>query len=348
MRRTTVMLASLLVLAAAAPALVAADATTGAPAAPAADAANVQGAECSFPGEWTDLTGETVSLEEEPDRVVTLNPSAAQTMHEIGAWDKVVGATKHASNLEGFEDVTNISAAGRTISNEEVVDLEADIVLAPNTIANETVTALRDADQTVYKFREAGSIEAIYEKTRLIGELTGECEGAEGTVSWMQEELNRIDEAVADRERPDAMYVFFGYTSGEGTFIGSLIERAGANNAAAEAGIQSYQEVNQEIIVSADPDWFVFNSDDPGIPDAPGYDTTTAAEQNQTVTVNTNHLNRPGPRVVYAVSTMAEAFHSEAYEGAQAPDNSGASGPGFGVAAGVAAVAILALLGRRE
>jgi iron complex transport system substrate-binding protein len=170
MRRTIVLIAGLLVLASATPVVL----TAGA-----------QETDCTFPVERTDLTGETVTLEEDPERIVTLNPSAAQTMHEIGAWDEVVGATKHASNLEGFGDVTNISAAGETISNEEVVNLEPDLVLAPNTISNETVSALRGAGLTVYHFREAQSIEDIYRKTRIIGELTGNCEGAEETVSWM-------------------------------------------------------------------------------------------------------------------------------------------------------------------
>jgi iron complex transport system substrate-binding protein len=143
------------------------------------------------------------------------------------------------------------------------------------------------------------------------------------------------------------MYVFFGFTSGDGTFIGSLIERAGANNAAADAGIQGYQQVNEEVLVSANPDWVVFNTDDPGIPEGAGYQSTTAAQENQTVTVNTNHLNRPAPRVVYAVGTMADAFHGDAYEGAQAPEDTSASGPGFGVASALAALAVVGLLFRR-
>lgn len=372
----------MLVLAATAPATATvAPATATAPTAPAADAA-AQGSECSFPVELTDQSGTNVTVEEEPSRVVTLNPSAAQTMWEIGAKDKVVGVTKHAMNLEGAEAKTNISAGGQTISNEKVVGLEPDLVLAPNTIDNETVQSLRDAGLTVYHFGEAGSIAGIQEKTRIIGELTGECAGAEETVDWMDAELATVDAAVEGQERPGMIYTFFGWTAGNGTFIGNLIERAGARNVAAEAGIESYQELNDEVLVDEDPDWILRNSDNDQVPKTAAYNGTTAVQEDQIVVVNYNQLNRPAPRVIYPLVAMTKAMHPEAYAEANATESAtatatdtdtasptdattesstpsptevtedgpgtGASGPGFtAVGALVALVSLSLLAGRR-
>jgi len=78
MRYASLLGALLLVLAATAPATAA-----RAPAAPAADAA-AQESDCTFPVELTDQSGTTVTVEESPSRVVTLNPSAAQTMWGAG------------------------------------------------------------------------------------------------------------------------------------------------------------------------------------------------------------------------------------------------------------------------
>ncbi len=273
---------------------------------------------CAFPVERTDATGTNVTVESEPSRIVTLNPSAAQTLWEMGAQDKVVGVTKHAMNLEGAQSKENVSGAGQTINNEEVVALQPDLVLAPNTVSNETVGALRDAGLTVYRFHEAKSIDAIYEKTRLTGELTGECAAAEETVGWMQDRLAVVDDATEGQERPDAIYTFFGHTAGNGTFIGNVIERAGADNVAAEAGIQSYQELNTEILVQRNPDWIVRNSDQPAVPKTVAYNGTAAVQRNQSVVIDTDLLNRPGPRVVYAVTKLTEAFHPEAYAAANA------------------------------
>jgi iron complex transport system substrate-binding protein len=317
--------------------------------------------DCEFPVEVTDATGTEVEVVEEPQRVVTLNPSAAQTMWEIGAWDKVVGATKHAANLEGFADVENISATGETISSEIVVGLDPDLAIAPNVVEPDTVEALREAGVTVYHFREATSISDVKDKTRLVGRLVGACEGAADTVAWMDERLAVVDEATAGPERPSAMYVFFGYTAGQDTFIDEMIRRSGADNLAADVGIQGYKPVNEEILVNNTVDWLILNTDWTEVPRSAAYNSTRAVQQNRIVVVNTDYLNRPGPRVVYAIETMVEAFHPEAYDAAnrtqtpgatdtpdeatptpQAPATTrGGEGPGFGVV--LAAVALMLL-----
>lgn len=320
---------------------------------PSAAVAQSSGGECSFPVERTDATGTDVRLTAEPESVVTLNPSAAQTIWEIGAQEKVVGVTKHASNLEGAESKTNISSNGQTINNEEVAGLEPDLVLAPNVVENETVETLRGAGQTVYRFREAKSIDDIKRKTRLVGAYLGACEGASDTVDWMESRLATVDAAVADADRPDTLYAFYDFTSGEGTFIDTMLERAGGNNVAADAGLSGYKQINDEILVQQDPDWIVLNDDWDEIPDSAAYQSTTAVQNDQIVVVNKNHLNRPGPRVVYAVTALAESFHPESYAVANstATTNTSANetasttetpdevGPGFG-----ALVALVALV----
>jgi iron complex transport system substrate-binding protein len=275
-------------------------------------------ADCSFPFERVDATGTTVRVEAEPERVVTLNPSAAQTMWEIGTRGKVVGVTRHAMNLEGAADRTNVSGAGRTINPEEVVGLSPDLVLAPNTVGNETVEQLRNTGLTVYRYREAGDVADVYRKTNVTGRLVGACEGAEVTVAWMQERLSVVEEATRDVEPVPALYVFYGYTAGEGTFIDGIITAAGAENVAAEAGVTGYRQVNEEVVVDRRVEWIVLNSDSRTLPDSPAFEETVALQRNRTVVVEINHLNRPAPRIVHAVSTLAETFHPEAYAAANA------------------------------
>lgn len=325
---------------------------------------------CEFPFERADATGAQVSVDEEPERVITLSPSAAQTMWEIGAREKVVGATQYAAYLEGFEAVENVSGAGQTINNEEVVALEPDLVLAPNIVQNETVRALRGANLTVYRFHAAGTIEDVKAKTRLIGRLTGECAGAGETVDWMDERLAVVDEATAGAERPTALYVFFGYTAGSETFIHEMIERAGAENGAAVAGIEGFAQISEEVVVDQNPDWLLLNSDAPRVPTGPEYNATTAVQADQVVVLDRNYISQPAPRIVYPIQRMAKAFHPEAYAAANAtetptttqapttqaptttaaatPTTPGANGPGFGPLAALLAIAALALLALRR
>lgn len=274
--------------------------------------------ECTFPVSATDATGTEVTVDEEPESVVTLNPSAAQTLWEIGAKEKVTGVTKHASNLEGASERTNISTAGQTITHEVVVDLEPDLVLAPlsTVTTEEDVETLRDAGLTVFAYPTAESIDEVRQRTLQTGKFVGECEGATETVEWMDEKLSVVEDAVDEQEKPKVLYTFFGYTSGTNTFIHEILETAGGVNIAAEAGIEGYQQINQEVVVTEDPEWIVLNSDSAEVPDGNGFQETTAVKQNQTVVIDTNRLNRPAPRIVYAVTELAETFHPDAYEAA--------------------------------
>lgn len=314
---------------------------------------------CSFPATLTDGTGTEVTVEEEPESVVTLNPSAAQTMWEIGAREKVTGVTKHASNLEGANERLNITQGGETINPEVVVDHDPDLVLAPGSkvVSKELVDVLRESGLTVYYFPSAESIDDVRDRTRTIGQLVGECDGAEETVEWMNEEIEIAERAAEDQERPEVLYVFFGFTAGEDTHIHEIIEAGGATNIAGEVGISEYAAVNEETVVEEDPDWIVLNSDSPEVPDSVAYEETTAVQEDQIIVLDINHLNRPAPRIVHAISELAQAFHPEAYEEAvtqaaetptetetetppPAPDDQ----PGFGVTLAVGAFLALTLL----
>ena len=308
---------------------------------------------CRFPVTETDATDTAVTLEEEPETVVTLNPSAAQTMWEIGAEEKVIGVTKHATNLEGAEERANVSRSGETVNPETVVELDPDLVLAPSSqvVSEDLIEVLREAGLTVYNFPSATSLDDVRAHTRLTGRLVGECDGADETVAWMDREIGVVEAAVEGEDRPDVLYTFFGYTAGEGTFIHEVIETAGGNNVAAEAGIEEYQQINEETVLEQDPEWIVLNSDSPEVPDGEAYDATTAVREDQVVVVNINHLNRPGPRVVYGVSKLAETFHPEAYaaaaaeaESTETPDDERGDGA-FGQAGFGAGVALAALVG---
>ncbi|MFW5918803.1 MAG: PGF-CTERM-anchored ABC transporter substrate-binding protein [Halanaeroarchaeum sp.] len=314
--------------------------------------------DCTFPVTETDATGTEVTIEEEPETVVTLGPSAAQTMWEIGAEEKVIGVSQYSSYLDGADSRTNVSGADQSfVVSETVVDLEPDLVLAPSIIPDETVEKLRDAGLTVYKFDAATSLASVEEKTRLTGQLVGECEGADQRATEMNESLAAIDDAVADADSPRVLYVMGGgYSAGEGTFIDDIIESAGGTNVAAEAGIEGYAEINEEVLTEQDPEWIVTNSDIGSVPETAGYNSTTAVETGQVIVVNADYVSQPAPRTVTIVERLAATFHGDRYDGATPYDTmepattevTTATTPGMGIPVAVLAIALVGLSLRRE
>lgn len=267
--------------------------------------------DCSFPVEKTDATGTEVTLDEEPESIVVTAQSGAQIAWEFDAQDRVTGMPvgPFTAYLEGYDEKTDVTDAEGFLDVEQVVDLDPDIVIAPNATTVESVEQLRDAGLTVYHFEQASSIDAVKEKTETVGTLIGSCEEASETTEWMDERIDAVEQMVPEEDHPTVFYwLDGGFTAGEGTFQHELIETAGGQNIAAEIGIQGWQIANDEQIVEQDPERLLLQDGDE-IPDNEAVQSTQAVQNDDIVYVDRNYFNQPAPRVVIALEELAEGFH---------------------------------------
>lgn len=268
---------------------------------------------CEYPQEIEDGSGETVTVDEEPEDVVVLAPNNAQHMWEIGAEDKVVGMPVNAftSYLDGSEERTNVVDEQGLPVVEEVVDLEPDLVIAADIIPEDSVQQLREAGLTVYQSPLLTGVEDMFAEVERVGQLVGECDGAAETVEETRQRMNEIQEAVSDEDAPTVYYnLGFPFTVGEGTLENELITMAGGDNIASEAG-SGYFEISEEVIARNDPEWLVLQEGAP-IPDVAAIQESTAVQEDQIVRVDPNYISQHGPRNVIPLEQLAEAFHPDA------------------------------------
>ncbi|WP_181692962.1 PGF-CTERM-anchored ABC transporter substrate-binding protein [Natronomonas sp. LN261] len=294
--------------------------------------ATAQGATsaCSFPVSETDATGASVTVADRPERIVVLQPSAAQTVWELGAADRVVGApvgpyTDFLEEIERKENVLNLDEFA--VNQEAVVQLDADIVLAPSIVPEETVLSLREADQTVFKFGFGTSLESVADKTELTGRLIGTCAEAEETNRAYRSRIESVRSGTDPDHTPRALYYTDGFAAGSGTFIDEILTTAGAANVAADNGVEGYGEVNEEALVEWNPEVIVVPDERAGLPETPAFESTFAVRNDQIAVVNGNYVSQPAPRVALAVEDVAEAVADaeREREAAAAPD-AGADG----------------------
>ena len=350
----------------------------------AADVASAQ-PECEYPLELTDATGETVVIEEEPEEVVVTAPSAAQHLWDIGAREKVTGMPVNffTSYLEGSEERTNVVGEQGAVVQETIVDLDPDLVLAPNVTAQENIQGLREAGLTVYHYPLATDLENVQELVRQSGQLVGECEGANEVVTDMQETIETIENAVADQDEPTVFYnLGFPFTAGSNTVEHDIITTAGGENLAADVD-SGYFQISEEVLAAEDPEWIIILAGTE-LPDVAGIQESTAVQEDQIIEVNANFLNQHGPRTTIPLEQFAEAFHPEAIAEARATPtptptvtptetpaddvtptetmadetptdveatetpSDGDDGAGFAIGAALAAIAALAVIGQRR
>ncbi|AFK18834.1 PGF-CTERM sorting domain-containing protein [Haloferax mediterranei ATCC 33500] len=282
---------------------------------PAPVAATDQTAQCTFPMTVTDATGTEVNITENPERVVTTNPSAAQTMWEIGAKDEVVGVSQYATYLDGASEKTNVSASSG-LNVEVVIDLDPDLVLVPNSSYNaepDRIEQLRSANLTVVVFESGKSLDGVANKTERIGRMTGNCDSGLERAEEMRTSIQHMEQALDGVERPVGLNAFFGYTSGKNTFISEIMTTAGLRNGAAEANITGFGQINEETVVDMNPEYIVVPSHAP-VPSSPAYNSTTAIQEGNVIVVDANKLQQPAPRAVEASEEIMKAVHPDAYE----------------------------------
>jgi len=154
-----------------------------------------------------------------------------------------------------------------------------------------------------------------------------------------------------------------------------MIRAAGGENVF-RGEITGYQEVNDEVILTSEPDVVVFGDTTSYLAGQQPYDQLAAVQNNRTVVVNTNWLNQPAPRsVVFAVRNLSTGVAPDATGDVTFPSRASVTvetetqtatetateastetsepttatdTPGFGAVIAVVAVALAGLLGRRR
>jgi iron complex transport system substrate-binding protein len=215
------------------------------------------------------------------------------------------------SYLDGSDSKTNVvNDQGQPVT-EAVVGTEPDLVIAPNITSPQAVRSLRDAGLTVYNVELAGSLDDVTDNTRTVGRLVGEFDSAADVAADTHARIEAVREAVSGADRPMAYYALGdGFTAGPETFIGDVIDSAGADNIASEADIAQYRQISQEVLAANTIDWLVLPGQAPR-PTNPAINESRAVAEDNIVRVDNNFINQPAPRVVQPLATMAEAFHPE-------------------------------------
>lgn len=295
-------------------------ATTTSAAAPRSDApATPSAAADAFPVEITDDAGRDVTIETEPERIVSLAPSNTEIVCALDACDRLVGVTDFDDFPVEVAEIDKVVTMAQ-VDVEAVVAAEPDLVLA----AGNELTPTSVIDQLaglglpvlVLYPESLGEVTADIE---LVGRAIGRADEAATVVDDIDARVAAVEAAVDGLDRPRTFYevsVFEGtiYTAGEGSFLASLIETAGGDPITGDALSTS---IEIEDLVAADPELILLGDAtyDPSItPDSvaarPGWAAMTAVQSGDVVVVTDDVvITRPGPRIVDGLEALARAIH---------------------------------------
>ncbi len=276
------------------------------------------------PLQWTDGLGRQVALSAPAQRIVSLAPSNTEILFAVGAGLQIVGRDELSDFPAAATAVSSIGSTFVQLNTEAIVALQPDLVLAASITAPEQVQALENLGLTIYLLPNPNDFESFYQNLVTVGELTGRQAEAAELVAKLEARVTAVEEKTQGVDRLRVFYEADGtdptapWTTGSGTFQSVLIDLAGGTNVAAE--VTNWGQFSLEQLVAVDPQVIVFATGSfiPTTADSlaarPGWGGLSAVAEGRVYPLDTNWVDRPGPRLVEALEAMARFIHPELFD----------------------------------
>jgi len=268
-----------------------------------------------YPLTLTDDLGREVTIEAPPQRIISLAPSNTEILFELDLGDRVVGVTDYCNFPAEALDKPKIGGPS-TPSTESIVALEPDLVLAAGINSTDTITTLEGLGLTVFGI-EATDLDDLLNDINTVGRITDREAEAETLTTNMRNRINVVTAKTAGlspEETPRTFHICWHdpiYTAGQGTFIHDLIEKAGGENIFAD--IEGYSAVDLETLIARDPEVIIVTAMGGANSSTWEWITTesrlaevSARVNNREHFVESNWLERPGPRIVLGLEQLAK------------------------------------------
>ena len=279
-----------------------------------AGASGGRAAPSSFPVTVVASNGK-VTVSKRPNRIVSLSPTATESLFAIGAGPQVV-AVDDQSDYPKSAPKTALS--GFTLNVEAIAAYRPDLVVIaydPKGLSE----ALGRLGITVLHQDGAKSFKGAYQQIRQLGMVTGRQAAATKLVTSMKTRIARLV-ADAKKAKPGlTVYheldpTLFSVTSK--TFIGQVYAALGLKNiadAADSAGF-GYPQLSAEYLVSANPDVIVLadtvccGQKASTVAARPGWDHISAIRTGSVVRIDDSIASSWGPRLVNFFRAVSSAL----------------------------------------
>lgn len=267
-----------------------------------------------------DDVGRQITVPQPVRRIVSIAPSATETIFALGAGDRIVGDSDNCDYPA--EAKTKPRVGGPQNPNlEQVIALHPDLVVATKEgNRRETSDALERLHVPVYGMH-ATTVEEVLQSVQHLADVIGAGEQGKALVASLEARLDDLQHKLANVTPSRVLFVVWTeplISTGRQTFIADVLKRAGAESVIDTT--QDWPHVSMEEVVHQQPEYIVFASDDPNDADAqfaalhdlPGWRDLKAMRDKKLVIVS-EAINRPATRLVDVVEQLSRELHPEAF-----------------------------------
>ena len=260
------------------------------------------------------VTNGKVTVPKRPARIVSLSPTATETLFAIGAGAQVVAVDDQSDYPKNAPRTT---LSGFTPNVESIAGYRPDLVVIsfdPKGLSE----ALGKLGIPVVHQDAAATLKGAYQQIRQLGKVTGHTPQADGLVTRMKQRIASIAAKTRTKTTGSTVYheldpTLFSLTSN--TFVGRIYEMFGLRNVADEAkGGTDYPQLSAEYVVSANPELIVLADtvccaqSARTVASRPGWSRIAAVRSGSVVRLDDSIASRWGPRLVNLVRAIGTAL----------------------------------------
>jgi iron complex transport system substrate-binding protein len=256
----------------------------------------------------------SIEIQERPENIVSLSPTATEMLFAVGAGDQVV-AVDDQSDFPPEAPTTDLSEFEPNV--EAIASYDPDLVVTSGGTAD-LKRSLGKLDIPMLLQPAATTFEDTFDQLADLGTATGNVSEAADVVEEMRDRIDDIVGSIGDQAEGLTYYhelddTYFTATSE--TFIGEVYSVFGLANIADEAkgAGTGYPQLSAEYIVEADPD-LIFLADTKccgqsaeTVGARPGWGQIAAVQEDAVVPLDDSIASRWGPRIVDYLETVADA-----------------------------------------
>lgn len=272
----------------------------------------------TYPLTMKDSFNREVTLDKEPERIISLSPSITETICELGKEDKLVGRTEFCNYPESIKKIETVGGL-QDPSIEKIVELKPDLVIASAHFKEDVLKKLEALNIKVMVFYGPENFDGAYDTINNIATVLNAKTKGNEIVDGMKKKVEEVEKKVAGKDKIKAYYVVgYGqggdFTAGGDTFIGQMIDMAGGENAAKDLKGWKF---SLEKVVESNPDLFIVRkggNDKAGLKEANGYKELKAIKEDKIYEIDDNIVNLQGPRLAQGLEEIAKILHPEVFK----------------------------------
>jgi iron complex transport system substrate-binding protein len=222
----------------------------------------------AYPMTVTDQAGRTVTIEKEPQKLVSGYYISTSAIIALDLKDKLVGIEAKAKQRAIYTlsapeliDLPNVGTA-KEFNLEGCVALAPDLVILPVKLksAADSLTAL-GIDVLLVNPEDQQLLE---EMVTLIGKVTNTADKANALLGFISEQTERLTTSLASTEKPKVYLAGNSNllsTAGSAMYQSDMIRLAGGTNVAADITDTYWVEISYEQLLTWNPDYIILASD---------------------------------------------------------------------------------------